>query len=218
MCFCLSVSAQQSERQYDMYDNDNLKYHYDIGFESGLYGSLDFNGFQPGTIHTLHGSYFFRENFGFRSGISLISEIGGSDYYKIPVLFSARTKTFNRYWNITSDNGLLHDFFLNVFLSLLPTRFEVNIGPSLGYIPHYNSRAHYYDFGRKVYYDSFNDFSIASSLDTNLRLSFQFWRICVNGNVGFNYLWTKNYNVYQLSENIKPSWFTNTSIGVSFRF
>ncbi len=222
MCFCLPISAQQ---QSDFEDNDNWKYFYDIGFESGLYVSTNVKSFQSASINTLHGSYFFSDKLGFRSGISYISGMDGCDYYlKVPLLFSFRTKTFRmNWWEVLSEDGSFGDFIRSVIFSLFPTRIEFNVGTSLGYL--YPQSSHTYSFrnGEEILIESFDASQrFASSLDGNLRLSFQFWRICINGYMGFNYLWTNNFNhnVFYPShkEERKPSWFGNIGAGASFRF
>jgi len=222
-CFYMPIYAQQSENKYSITDNDNWKYFYDIGFESGLYSSTNAGGNPSGSINTLTGSYFLSDKLGFRSGISLISEMDGSNYYwKIPLLFSFRTKTFSGVFYNIEDIESFKDFFVSFLLYLLPTRFEFNVGTSLGYISPNDSQTDSYRNGERVHVESsIVNREFASSLDANFRLSYQIWRICLNGNLGINYLWTRNFNHYDGPwGNVKtnPSWFGNLSAGISFRF
>jgi hypothetical protein len=88
-----------------------------------------------------------------------------------------------------------------LILLLIPVRGEINIGPSFGYA-----------------WDARRNF--ASSLDANFRMGFQFWRIVINGNLGINYLWTKNFvdTAPYNRHSVTPVWFVNLSAGASFRF
>jgi len=209
--FCLTAHAQQSKYEYDIDDNDNWKYFYDIGIEGGRYISTDNNIFNFNFFTTLTGSYFFSDKLGFRSGVSFISGMEGSDsYWKVPILFSIRSKTSQR------GGGVV----------IGAARTEFNIGTSLGYISPKESITYRSQNGREVSVITNTVTSkFASSLDANVRLSFQFWRICLNGNMGINYLWTRNYNQHTFyhyapnsEENIYPSWFWDVKVGASFRF
>ena len=227
-CFSFAAYAQQIDIEFDREFNDNRKYFSDIGFEYGLFST---GGTPPplsGNIWSLTGSYFYNDKFGFRSGISHISDLKGSNYYlKIPVLFSFRTKTEQGGFIEFGANESFAAFLFRCFLMILPKRFEFNIGPSLGYISP-NDHCKYIWHDGNLVPAEYNNVSMrfASSLDANARLSFQFWRVCVNGNLGVSYLFTRNYQHhtyrYYLSyiseENSRPSWFANLTIGASFRF
>jgi hypothetical protein len=195
ICFGAPVQAQM----YNI-ENDNWRYFYDIAIERGLYTATTVNSnFSDGRITSIYGSYYFTHNRGIRSGISLITDLKDSPYLKIPFLFAFRTPTFHfSNWEAETFRESLR----NLFLSLMPTRCEINTGPSLGYV--WNSQRNF-----------------ASSIDLNLRMGFQFWRIGINGNMGVNYLWTRNF-VTKKTKKVKGrsdnAWFVNLSIGMSFRF
>jgi hypothetical protein len=153
-----------------------------------------------GSVTSLSGSYFLTRTIGFRSGVSLIMDMNSDTYLKMPALFAVRWKS------VTSDSHMVeyHDFsnfFLNLVLNLFPHHYEVNIGNSLGYV--FNSKYHF-----------------ASSLDANFRMTYMIWRIGLNGNLGVNYLLTRNFvdNDNLARKKFRPGWFVNLSAGLSFRF
>jgi hypothetical protein len=222
---CLNLQAQESKRDYDT-ENDNWTYFYDIAVENGVYNSIGHH--ENGSMFSASGSYFYNDKFGFRSGISLITGMEASDkYWKMPVLFAFRTKTFKTDWGepfgYSDDIGY---FFLetltNVLVRILPTRFEFNAGPSFGYLTPEYSSTYTYQGDQLILAKSVDARSrFASSLDANMRMSFQFWRICLNVNMGSNWLWTRNYEYTQYlpaKRTEKPSWFLNFGAGASFRF
>lgn len=205
MCFCMFVQAQTEldaeldiDKEHDI-ENDNRRYFHDIALERGTYfDATKLNSdLSDGFVTSIYGSYFLTHNLGFRSGISLITDLkNDSPYLKIPCLFAFRTPTFHfSNWEAESFG----EFLFSLFLAIMPTRCEVNLGPSIGYVWN-NSR------------------NFASSMDFNLRLGFQFWRIGINGNMGVNYLWTRNFVDRSSARNVRPPWFVGFSGGVSFRF
>ncbi len=215
--FLLSTQARQPEER-----NDNWRYFRDIGVEYGIYIPTEYNNLSNGSITNLHGGYFFNDKLGFRSGITLITGMEGSgNYWKIPFLFSVRTKTFNIEWNSDAEYDNASDLLFNFLLFILPNSYELNIGPSLGYMTPKNSITYITQGGAEFseIYKINNRF--ASSIDANLRLSFQLGKICLNGNMGINYLLTKNYDYHFFIPDDtaqKPTWFVNLSVGVSYRF
>ena len=217
-----NANAQMIDSNND--DNDNWLYFYDIAIEKGSYISMSSeNDFvSDAKIISILGSYFWTDKFGFRSGFSYIDGIYGSERYcKVPLLFSFRTRTFR--WLLFDDEiESLQETLLKLLLLIVPTRFELNIGPSFGYITP-NKYVHYTTArGNKVLSQTADLRSrFASSIDANARLSFQFWRICLNGNIGFNYLLTNNFDYrihHPYKEKVNSSWFVNVSAGLSFRF
>jgi hypothetical protein len=222
--FCIALTLQAQDPNTEK--NDNWKYFYDIAVESGIYNSIGYH--ENGSILSVSGSYFYNDKFGFRSGVSLITGMEGSDkYWKIPMLFAFRTKTFKTDWDETfgySDdiNYIFLDILTNVLVRVLPTRFEFNAGPSFGYLMPEYSPTYIHQGDQLIVSKSINAHShFASSLDANMRMSFQFWRICLNVNLGANWLWTRNYEYMQylpVQRTDKPAWFLNFGAGASFRF
>jgi hypothetical protein len=115
-----------------------------------------------------------------------------------PFLFAIRFRTFHF---AHSEYETFKEALQNLILCIIPARCEINMGPSLGYV--WNAQ-------RKF----------ASSFDFNLRMGFQFWRIGINGNMGINCLWTKNFVDKKTvnRQSYRPAWYANLSIGGSFRF
>ena len=220
--FCVSAQRLVIDN-----DNDNFRFFYDIGVEVGAFRPIsNTNYLQGGAMFAITGSYFYSHRFGFRSGLSLIDAMEeGGIYWRVPILFAFRTKTFRTdltdwrarrmshnpywespYWELSFIQRLANDVG-SFLLVLLPTRFELNAGTSFGAIPSYHSER--IEVSQRF----------ANTLDANARLSFQFWRICINGNLGISYLLTRNINYTGFSgEETKPSWFSNMGLGVTFRF
>jgi hypothetical protein len=220
----LPIQSANAQMIHSDNDNDNFRYFYDIAVDVGSYMPMNataMSSFSDGSVISLSGSYYYNDKFGFRSGISYISGLYGCDkYLKVPFLFSFRTRTFH--WLIDRESDNLRELLLDLLLLLLPTRFELNVGPSLGYI-NPSKYAYYTNIrGNDVLVQTADIRSrFASSIDANARVTFQFWRICINGNIGFNYLLTNNfdYRIYSPNtEKVNASWFLNASAGLSFRF
>jgi hypothetical protein len=199
MFVCFGVKSQTQmefniEKPYT--DDDNKLYYQDIVAEYGLYtgaGSLS-----EGFVTSLYSGYFLTHWFGVRPGVSVIMDLDdNSPYLKIPCLFAVRSPMAR--WTI-AEVETFREFLLNLFLYIIPMRYEFNIGPSLGYV--WNNQRHF-----------------ASSIDMNLRMGFQIWRIGIHWNMGFNYLWTKNFiDINRIKQSDRQAWYANLSIGASFRF
>jgi hypothetical protein len=198
--FVMTAQTQTEFKVEELYiDNDNKLYYQDIVAEYGLYTATDANSsLSDGFITSLYSGYFLTHWFGIRPGVSVIMDLNNNaPYLKIPCLFAVRSPIVRT--TITEPENF-REFLFNFFLYILPSRYEFNIGPSLGYV--WNSRRH-----------------LASSIDMNLRMGFQIWRIGIHGNMGFNYLWTKNFiDRNRIATEARQAWYVNLSIGVSFRF
>ena len=227
-CFSLSISAQHFDN-----DNDNFRFFYDIGIERGEMFSLNSLNISSGAIFSITGSWFYTPTFGFRSGLSYISGLTGSDsYWRVPILFAIRSRTITGdFFDMLSSSRplswgeTLRTSILAGIFSLLPTRLELNAGTSLGILSPHSSNVYFHfpngDWSRIQTVDVSRRF--ASTLDINGRLGFQFWRICVNGNLGISYLLTRNVHHTIISPYLnegttRPSWFGNASFGATFRF
>ncbi|MDR1896900.1 MAG: hypothetical protein LBR10_08935 [Prevotellaceae bacterium] len=200
MCFCLSLQAQTNAEHKRHIDNYNRRYYQDIVLERGLYIPTTDNSMSEGYITSLYSGYFITHNLGFRSGVSMITDLNnGSPYLKLPVLFTLRSPTLHISYH--RDDETFGEYLRHLILYLLPTRYEINLGPSLGYV--WNNRRNF-----------------AASLDLNIRAGFQFWRIGLYGNMGINYLLTKNFVNRDIIPRGKsrPGWFGNLSLGASFGF
>jgi hypothetical protein len=194
--------AAQAQTEFEIeepyIDNDNKLYYQDIVAEYGLYTDMAVNSsLSDGFVTSVYSGYFLTHWFGVRPGVSMIMDLNNSPYLKIPCLFAVRSPLVR---TTIAEPETFREFLFNFFLYILPTRYELNIGPSLGYV--WNNRRHF-----------------ASSIDMNLRMGFQIWQIGIHGNMGFNYLWTKNFiNKDEIAKNARQAWYVNLSIGASFRF
>jgi hypothetical protein len=199
MCLGILVHAQTEEETEPYIDNDNKLYFYDVLLERGTYTTTALNSnLSEGLITSVYGGYFLTHWFGVRPGVSLITDLkNNSPYLKIPCLFAVRSNTTHIYL----EHETFQEFLLSLFLYIMPTRFEFNLGPSLGYV--WNNPRH-----------------LAVSIDGNLRMGFQFWRIGIHGDLGVNYLCTKNFveKILYVNQPIRPAWFFSFSAGASFRF
>ena len=216
---------QKTNAQMIEPENDSWKYFHDITLEIGSYITMssveDF--FSDATVFSLSGSYYWDNKFGIRSGISCIMGVDGSDkYFKLPVLFSFRTRTFTSNWEPDYEYENFGSMLLHFLFNILPTRFELNIGVSLGYMTPESYVVHRIIDEKKVLSQTADIRSpFASSIDTNVRLSFQFGRVGIPVNFGMNYLLTGNYDYrlyYPREEKIRSLWFANLSVGLSYRF
>jgi hypothetical protein len=215
-------------------ENDNWRYFKDIGIERGTFTPMSKFNLSSGSALTITGSYFYNDKFGFRSGVSSIDGLaGGANYWRVPILFAFRTRTFTADYDL-NQHDMYEDYsfstsltrgLVGFFLSLLPTRFEMNAGASFGGISPYHSKGYSMLPNGNYIHTKTIDISqrFASTLDANMRIGFQFWRICVNGNLGVSYLLTQNINYYDIHPNLgeeksNPSWLGNVGVGASFRF
>jgi hypothetical protein len=181
------------------YIDDNKLYYQDIVAEYGLYTAIAANSsLSDGFVTSLYSGYFLTHWFGVRPGVSVIMDLtDNSPYLKIPCLFAVRSPIVR---TTIAEADTFREHLFNLFLHILPMRYEFNIGPSLGYV--WNNRRRF-----------------ASSIDMNLRMEFQIWRIGIHGNMGVNCLWTKNFiDRDRMAKNVRQAWYANFSIGASFRF
>jgi hypothetical protein len=179
-------------------ENDNKLYFQDVVAEYGTYSTFALNtSLSDGFVASLSSGYFVTHWYGFRSGASLIMDLEhNSPYIKIPCLFAVRTPLLRL---SIAEPESFSEFLVSLFFCIIPTRFEFNLGPSLGYV--WNNKRHF-----------------ASSVDCNIRIGFQFWRIGIHGNIGANCLWTKNFVDRDSKQLSRPAWFNSAGFGASFRF
>jgi hypothetical protein len=235
---CLSLQAQEDKiynyfhpeyednfkknkaQKKDKADNDNLEYFHDISLDRGVFMTKSVSG----TITTLHGSHFFNDKLGIRSGLSYVSEIPGSgSYWKAPVLFSFRTETFSSSIDKNEEFDSFREYLIVFLVNILPKNLEFNLGASLGYMTPDNSATYSYLEGGSEILRETNEIHkrFASSLDGNVRISYPIWRFGLNFSMGASYLWTKNYiykEYFPIRTEYQPALFGNFCIGISFRF
>ncbi len=224
LSFSFVLQAQNASSGKSSPDNSDRKFFYDLGLETGLYVSTTDRDWPSGSILSFHGGYYWNDRFGVRSGLSFISGLEGSDrYYKVPLLFSFRIGPYQKEWDDRDEYDNFGELLFAFLLHFLPTSLEVNAGTSFGSIsPDLSEIYTINNKGKEILSErSWVSREFASSLDANLRLSFRFWRINLTGNMGINYLYTKNFHhtlyVPEETRN-RPCWFANLGLGASFLF
>jgi hypothetical protein len=231
-----SLQAQES-KIYDYfhpeYEDPNRKstatapnkdhyFSYDAALERGIFSPLDNGGLSGGSVTTLQGSCFLNNRFGLRSGVSCISELGGSDkYWKLPFLFAFRTgsDTSNAYDRTEDDT--FREYLFNWLLHVLPKRFEFNTGLSFGYITPEGAGYNPKETALPPLETSDIRRRFAFSSEANIRMTVPIGRFGLYVNLGVSYLWTKNYihTVYKpYPDEFRSAWFANLAIGASFQF
>jgi hypothetical protein len=204
--FCLAFSLQALEAKYGR-DNDNRYYFYDVAFDNSIFIPVSNKDLSTGTVIALQGSYFLNDKWGFRSGVSYISGLDGSDmYWKVPVLFAFQSATATSIANPYMEFETFRDYLVHFLLNAVPKRFEFNAGLSLGYMTP--------DAGglRSRF---------ASSIDANMRIIYPIRSFGLYINTGVSYLWTRNYIHFDYKpypEESRPAWFANLGVGLSYRF
>jgi hypothetical protein len=201
--------------------NNNCDYFHDVALERGAFIPTTHGDLSDGTIITLHGSHFLNDKFGFRSGISYIYGLEGSNmYWKAPFLFAFRTGTISFNDDNDPEFETLRDYYTYLLLNIIPKRFEFNAGVSLGYMtpdsPYYPDESFLSPSETMTL-----RYRFASSVDANMRIIYQIGQLGLHVNAGVSYLWTRNYiySIYKpYCEESHPAWFANLSIGASFRF
>lgn len=206
ICF---LSAQTSR-----FESDNNKYFFDIGLS---YSTMIFEG--DGTMVNLHGAYYFAPNLGIRTGLSYTSNITDDcDWMiKIPALFSFRTETIESMEPNFDDDETLGEMLFSSLLYILPKRFEINAGPSFGYMSPYNLPNKHGQLVEDFYY--INTKTMAT-LDLNGKMTIPINRVGVDLSLGVSYFLTKN--IKSVSPNGVDSkthrWIGNFSVGIHYRF
>lgn len=199
----------------------NKRFYKDIGISQ----SILFVG--DGSITNLHGAYYFTPKLGVRSGISYSNNIidNCKSYIKIPILFSLRSETIrNDDPDFTiGDEDNLSDIILNAIgniLFMIPTRYEINIGPTIGYI---SSDSKLTAEEKRQVDDYFVNVNPMITLDANAKMTLALYRIGIDFSFGVSYLVTPNLkyysnNIYSDKDGKTLRWIGNFSIGAHYRF
>lgn len=199
---------------------------YDIGIEGGAIADMGQRDAYSGSSFNVSGAYFLNDRLGVRSGFSLLTGIDGCDkYWKVPLLAAFRFPVW-----VEDGDDVLHsfenedwegNFILGFLLAILPKQFEINAGPSVGYIM--PERVEYYNPNtNNLEYSEDIKRRYASSLDLNLRLGFPIGHLKLNVNIGWSYLLTRNF-IYQqhgdyFSKTTRPVWSGDIRFGGSYTF
>lgn len=197
--------------------DDNRKFYYDLGIN---YSTLIFSG--EGSMINLQGAYYLSPNLGFRTGLSYSSNITDDSNWmlKVPILFSYRTSTIDGgYFDINndSDDQTIGAIIINILINILPKRFELNIGPAIGYIDPEKMITNEVKFGSG---NNFIKNKVMLSLDANAKMIFPIKRFGIDFSFGASYLITNNieYYPYDNLSSKKQRWIGNFTLGAHYRF
>lgn len=194
--------------------DDNRKYFYDIGLS---YSYLIFR--DDSRMVNLQGAYYFSPNMGIRTGLSYSGGITDDcDWMiKIPALFSFRTATAEGLEPMYDGDETFGEILFMSLLYLLPKRFEVNMGPSFGYM----TADKKYASDEKLKSDNyFIENKPMVTMDTNVKMTIPIKRIGIDFSLGVSYLFTKNIKYYSPDNlsNRTQRWIGNFSMGAHYRF
>lgn len=207
-------------------DENIYRYFSDISLASGLCLFFkDYSGEGSGNTYSLQGSYYFLPNWGVRSGFSYVNNLSGMDYYyKIPLLFSYRSRTVKMERIDMDEVENFRDILLSVFCSLIPAAIEADAGMSFGYI-HPDVTEYHDPKGNPVLYDGYQVVrKFAPSFDANLKIIIPVWRFGVYGSVGASYLFLRNFEYHAYApvppdyNNSRTGWLAQLILGGYFRF
>lgn len=204
-------------------ENNQHKYFHEIGFDSGLFASLNSVEYENyvGTKYTLQTSYYYLQNFGFRTGLSYINDLEGTKkFYQLPIHFLYRTKV-NRSFYIGGSVDSIEELIFKLILGLLPSQGEFYGGINLGYVEPDNSLSLSSNGTDWIKQGFQTERRFVTSMDLGLKLNYKIWRFNLSAVPYVSYLLTENFKFYSESLNnndYKPKWFMNIAIGLSFQF
>lgn len=197
--------------------DDNRKYYYDLGIS---YSTLIFSG--EGSMINLQGAYYLSPNLGLRTGLSYSSNITDDCNWmvKVPILFSFRTSTIDGgYFDLNNDSEdqTIGAIIINVLVNILPKRFELNIGPAIGYINPYKELG---NIEKSNSESNLINTKMMFSLDANAKMTFPIKRFGIDLSFGVSYLATNNIKHYKYDKlDYKyDRWIGNFTLGAHYRF
>lgn len=211
--FSLSICFLSAQTYND--ESDNKRYFYDVGFS---YSTLIFRG--DASMLNIHGAYYFSQNLGVRTGLSYTRDITDDcDWLiKIPALFSFRSETIDSVEEPDfSEAETFGEMLFSTLLCIVPKRFEVNGGPSLGYMHPYRKLTD----EEKLYDDNyFIDTRPMLTLDLNGKMTIPINKVGMDLSLGISYFVTNNVKSYAENGLDKKTqrWMGNFTVGVHYRF
>lgn len=211
-CFSLNICFLSAQIYND--ESDNKKYFYDLGFS---YSTLIFRG--DASMLNLHGAYYFSPNWGVRTGISYTSDISDDcDWLiKVPALFSFRSETVDSTEPAFDDDDSFGQMLFSALWYILPKRFEVNAGPSFGYMSPFRK----FTEDEKLYSDNYYiNTKPMVTMDLNGKMTIPINRVGIDLSLGVSYFLTKNIKSYSLNSTDTKiyRWMGNFSVGIHYRF
>lgn len=214
----VSYSIAQDEEERD-------KFNYDVSLNYGIFPSLTSDENKPelfGNLISAEYAYFFHNRIGFRTGLSSITNLEGTNgFYSVPLMFAYRSKV-QRDFFIGGDINSFGDLIFQLILGLIPKHAEYNIGLNMGYInPDNNLGLVSYNEGPYFKEGFLTQNRFYTSADAGLRLTYRIYRFGVVLSPSVSYVLTNNFEFYseQGSNNgYSPDWFLRMTIGLSYRF
>lgn len=201
-----------SQRYNDI--SDNRKYYYDIGFN---YSTLLFHG--DASMISLQGAYYLTSNLGIRTGLGYTRDVTDDcDWLiKVPALFTYRTETVDSMNPYLDDCETFGEMLFATLWYILPKRFELNAGPSFGYMDTYRK----FTEGEKIKSDNyFINTKPMVTIDANAKMTIPIGRIGLDFSLGVSYFLTRNIKYYSPDnlDNKISRWMGNLSVGAHYRF
>lgn len=218
--FFLVTSNSEAQKNFDNY------YFRDISLDFGIYPSLSGSHTAPilsGQILSLKTSYYFSKRFGYRLGITSVSDMeGASSLYSAPIYLTIRSTT-QRDLSISSHTHSFSDLLLQLFMSIFPKNVELNLGTNLGVATPDNGMGYIFWNGNEYLYQFEIDNRFYATADASLRLNYKIWRFGIVLSPTVSYLLTENWAFRSELPNdenngFKPTWFLMGTIGLSFAF
>ncbi|MFV0417923.1 MAG: hypothetical protein ACK5KT_04190 [Dysgonomonas sp.] len=214
LSFFFSFMTLSSQAQIYNDISDNKKYFYDLGFN---YSTLIFHG--DASMIGLNGAYYFTPNLGIRTGLLYTRDLTDDcDWLiKVPALFSFRTETIESMTPNLDDCETFGEMLFSSLLYILPKRFELNAGPSFGYMDTYRK----FTEEEKIKSDNyFINTKPMVTLDANAKMIILIGRVGLDFSMGVSYFLTRNIKYYSFDnlDNKISRWMGNLSVGAHYRF
>lgn len=212
LLFLFTLLSLQAQKHNDI--SDNKKYFYDVGLS---YSTVFFHG--DASMINLHGAYYFTQNLGMRTGLSYTRDLTDDcDWLiKIPALFTFRTETIDSMEPDFDDCDSFGEMLFSGLISILPKRFELNIGPSFGYMEAWRKYTEEEKLKSDDYYINVKPMI---TLDANAKMTIPIGRVGFDVSFGVNYFLTRNIKYYSPDglDNKISRWMGNISVGGHYRF
>lgn len=214
----VSYSIAQDEEERD-------KFNYDVSLNYGIFPSLTSDENKPelfGNLISAEYAYFFHNRIGFRTGLSSITNLEGTNgFYSVPLMFAYRSKV-QRDFFIGGNINSFGDLIFQLILGLIPKHAEYNIGLNMGYInPDNNLGLVSYNGGPYFKEGFLTQNRFYTSADAGLRLTYRIYRFGIVLSPSVSYVLTNNFEFYSeqgSSNGYSPDWFLRMTIGLSYRF
>jgi hypothetical protein len=197
--------------------NKGTTYSKEISIEYGIFASSNGSEHEnlTGSQINLQTAFFYRNNIGFRTGVSSIKGLeGSSKFYSIPIYFSYRIENDWSYMSVGSLSDLI--------LILLPRNMEFDFGTSIGYIEPYDDLKLGSTNGGPWTLKGYQvDQRFVSTLDLGMRLNYNINRFSFVISPKVNYMLSQNFKYYSedgIDHNYTPKWFFSMGFGVAYQF